>query len=362
MLHSNSSTSPAQSIEPMASGVRALRAGVGHALHQARDEYIQDVAGDLHSAAKAFRKDGLASGLAGTLDALDPIRQVAHALDAVGILPDGPVAKNIFTAAARLSVGGPLATLLAMKDAFDIHRSMPYQVPPSQWVPSPSEQYTNTCQGRVRCPDGYTPSCLVNDFQSYFAGFLTGQAACMLTALGPGCSFSGPGSKEQHCWSSVDALDGGGCFEDYVAAFMVDVIKHEQRLANRKMAELKSLNRQKKQVNGQKAMEKIASQLGKTVGSAVGTGAGGMLGMGFGSMIGEQCGKLLVNASTSKSKNPADLLKSAKDRGSELEDSRVLKMEELKNIMNRLQQMLQALSAVLKVMHDGAMSSIRNIR
>jgi hypothetical protein len=37
-------------------------------------------------------------------------------------------------------------------------------------------------------------------------------------------------------------------------------------------------------------------------------------------------------------------------------------MEELKNMMQKLQQMQQALSNVLNSMHQGAMNSVRNIR
>lgn len=363
MLHSQHYAPKIQKMDPLASGARTLASGFRNGLENAKDEYVEDVGRDFRRAGQAFEKRGLAAGVLETLDAIDPIRQSAHLLDAAGILPDGPVAKNIYTAALRLSIGGPAAHMLALKDAFDIHRAARHQrVCPSHWLPSPALHYRETCCNPKRRPLGYMDSCPIDDFSQFSRNFVIGLAFGALSKLGPGGCISGAGAHRGSRWQSTDNLDGAGCFEDYVAAFMVDVIKHEQRQANQKMAELKSLSMKKKKVNCQKAVEKIASQLGKSVGSAIGVGAGGMLGMGFGSMIGEQCGKLIVNASFSPSKNPGELLKSASDKKGELEDSRAIKMEELKNIMNRLQQMLQALSAVLKVMHDGAMSSIRNIR
>ena len=47
---------------------------------------------------------------------------------------------------------------------------------------------------------------------------------------------------------------------------------------------------------------------------------------------------------------------------SDAKESRQMLFEEMKNKMNQLQQMFQALSNVLNAMHQGAMSSIRNIK
>jgi uncharacterized protein YcfJ len=348
-------------IDSIFGGAQDVATSVGEAAKSAKNEYFMDSSADLNRAAKAYRTKGLLAGTIELADALDPINQLGHVLDAAGILPDDPVAKNIFTGASRLFMGGPVAPLLAIKDAFDVHQGIRSRGQSHQ-VMAPNERYQEICRGHKSGPVGYSESCPTKDFPSFFQSFVRNAACGALSNLGPhNESRRGERSRGGAKWGSVDALPEGACFEDFVAAFMVDVVKQEQKRARTKMNELKALDKAKKKANVQKTVSKVAKKLGQTAGSIVGGCLGGTAGMGVGSMCGEQFGQLAGNA-MNPSKDKADMLKSAEDRASEIDDSRALKMEELKNIMNRLQQMQQALSAVLNVMHGAAMNSIRNIR
>jgi hypothetical protein len=122
----------------------------------------------------------------------------------------------------------------------------------------------------------------------------------------------------------IPALPAGGCFEDLVSAFMIKTVKKMQDEAKAKMNEIKAAN-QKGKGGG-----------GKGGGGGIGGAAKGAAGGGGGA-------------------------KGAGGGGGG-DDSRNLKFEELKNIMQKVQQMQQALSNVLNTMHQGAMNSIRNIK
>jgi len=108
--------------------------------------------------------------------------------------------------------------------------------------------------------------------------------------------------------SGAPALGGKGgmMFEDMVAQFLFDVIKEMQAELKKKMAQYKTMSKSK--------------------GGGGGGGKGAAGGAGGG------------------------------------EDSRQLMFEEIKNMMQKMQQMIQSLSNILNTMHQGAMNSIRNIR
>ena len=153
------------------------------------------------------------------------------------------------------------------------------------------------------------------------------------SAFGMTKSQGGPGSR-------VAQLPPGASFEDIVAAFMVDVIDDMQKEAMAKMNQIRrSINSQNSLFGKMKgALGGLAGMAGGAAGMVVGGPIGAMIGGGLGQAVGGALGP------------GADA------------DSRNLMFEELKNIMQKLQQMLQALSNVLNTMHQGAMNSIRNIR
>ena len=169
-----------------------------------------------------------------------------------------------------------------------------------------------------------------------------------------GQSKSSSSSSSSSADSAVAKLGPGACFEDLVAAFMMDVVKDQQKQAKEKMNELKDLNSQAKSMRAQEGKSGIAQTVGSFAGGAVGLAAGGMVGAQIGSAAGGWLGKTLSSAGSSGTGENKSL--------DDVNDSRQIKMEELKNIMQRLQQMQQALSNVLNAMHQGSMNAVRNIR
>ena len=126
------------------------------------------------------------------------------------------------------------------------------------------------------------------------------------------------------------------------------------------MNELNELNKKSAQLREQKNSggSKVLNAIGKGVGWAgalIGGFYGGPAGFSVGRTVGNMAGQAISNAGS----------KSKEDINSELEtngESRQMKMEELKQIMQRLSSMQQALSNVLNTMHQGSMNAVRNIR
>ncbi len=123
---------------------------------------------------------------------------------------------------------------------------------------------------------------------------------------GGGGSDATRGASGSSGGSSLPALGGKGgmMFEDMLAQFLFDVIKEMQEELKKKMAEYKAMSK-----------------------SGKGGGGGGAQGGGGGDS-----------------------------------DSRQLLFEEIKNLMQKMQQMIQSLSNILNTLHNGAMNAIRNIR
>ena len=131
-------------------------------------------------------------------------------------------------------------------------------------------------------------------------------------------------------------LGAGASFEDLVAAFMMDTIERSQHEIEHMMRNLEKSDR--------------AGGLGLgNIGNGIGRALGGVGGFLLGGPMGGMMGGGLANA----------LMGNGATAGAE---SRQMMMEQLKNMMNKLQQMQQAMSNVLNTMHSGAMNSVRNIR
>lgn len=147
--------------------------------------------------------------------------------------------------------------------------------------------------------------------------------------------------------SEVAKLGPGATFEDLVAAFMIDTVKDMQKEIEDKMKELKKSNESRG--GGRGGYGSMLGGLGKMAGGAIGGIFGGPIGAGIGSQLGGMAGGMLGGQGAGGAQGG--------DR-----DMRQIKFEELKNLMNKLQQMIQSMSNVLNTMHQGAMNSIRNIR
>ncbi len=172
--------------------------------------------------------------------------------------------------------------------------------------------------------------------------------------------------------SYVSKLPKNATFEDLVAAFMKDVMKEQQKEVKDKMAELDKLkaDHEASKNKGSSIVNNVKSTVGKIAQTAlplVGKMAGALLGP-FGAIAGGILGSVAGNAIASSTSNGSSsssagsLTDKQKEANTDYQDSRQMMMEELKNMMQKLQQMQQALSNVLNSMHQGAMNSIRNIR
>jgi DNA-binding protein YbaB len=131
-------------------------------------------------------------------------------------------------------------------------------------------------------------------------------------------------------------LGAGATFEDLVAAFMMDTIEKSQKEIEHKMRQLEMSNN-----SGGMGFRSMLGGLGGAIGGI----GGALLGGPAGAMIGGSLGNGLMGGGATAGA-----------------DSRQMMMEQLKNLMNKLQQMQQAMSNVLNTMHSGAMNSVRNIR
>ena len=129
--------------------------------------------------------------------------------------------------------------------------------------------------------------------------------------------------------SLMARLPKPACFEDIVAAFMVDFVKDKQKEIEGKLDKLR-----KSAVEGE----------GKGAGQGIGGFFGGLLRSIplVGGLIGQGQDTATSGGGNSESRN--------------------IEFEMLKNEMQKLSQMQQAMSNVLNEMHNLAMSAIRNIR
>jgi hypothetical protein len=140
--------------------------------------------------------------------------------------------------------------------------------------------------------------------------------------------------------SRVANLPPNATFEDLVAAFMMDTMKDMQDEAKQQMDRLKRSNQARNRRGYGGMLGGLGSLGGGLLGGMVGGPVGASIGQGLGGAVGRGLG----------------------GQGAQGEDSRQLMFEELKNTMQKLQQMMQSMSNVLNTMHQGSMNSIRNIR
>lgn len=144
----------------------------------------------------------------------------------------------------------------------------------------------------------------------------------------------------------MSKLPANASFEDLIAALMMDVVKDLQEQIKQKADKLKEQSK-----GGGRGRR---GGLGGLLGGVAKIG-GGVLGGMVGGPIGAQAGSALGGAIGGG-------MGTGGQSGAGNADSRQLAFEELKNMMNKLQQMQQSLSNVLNTMHKGAMNAIQNIR
>lgn len=181
---------------------------------------------------------------------------------------------------------------------------------------------------------------------------MMGNAAGLMQGLSAGGSGIGGDAltRKAEPGSFMSKLGPNPSFEDIVAAFMMDTVKHQQEQMKKLMSEIDEKQRAKSDDGGGRrgyggALGGIAGMAGGVLGGMVGGPVGAAVGKGLGGAVGNAVGG---QGSTAQ--------------GDETGNSEALMMEKLKQMMNNLQQMQQALSNVLNAMHQGAMNAVRNIR
>ena len=217
-------------------------------------------------------------------------------------------------------------------------------------------------------------------------------------------------------WKNVQNLPSPCSFEDFIAAFMMDVVKQQQDDIKATAEKLKNLTAAKKNApkEGAEGAKKGGNPLAPGGASAQG-GVGGFLGgalkggLSFRGVLGMVRGMVQMGSKVAGMLGPkgqviamglqmmdglsgplAEQFYGAIDNmlglggkksaaassgdktpvgedgkpltKQDIEESRQMLMEEMKNSMNKLQQMQQALSNVLNAMHQGSMNAIRNIK
>jgi hypothetical protein len=153
--------------------------------------------------------------------------------------------------------------------------------------------------------------------------------------------------------ASLNALGGvGGGFEDRVFDLMIKIVKEQQ---DKIEARLKKLEEQAKAATEGGGKKKKKGGFGAVLG-VIGGVVGGVFGM---PQVGYAVGSAVGGAIDKQKQEKADR-KEAQANGSQ--ESRNIEFEMIKNEMQKLSQMQQALSNVLNSMDELAKSAIRNIK
>jgi hypothetical protein len=161
--------------------------------------------------------------------------------------------------------------------------------------------------------------------------------------------------------SAVSKLGPGASVEDLVAAFRVDTEIRNSINSNKGGGAGGAGG-----ASGGRRRRGFGSFLGGIAGiagKAIGTMYGGPVGGAVGGALGNAVGGAISGGGGGGGGGGAKGAGGAQGgKGGKGADSRNLMFEELKNIMQKISQMQQALSNVLNTMHQGAMNSVRNIR
>lgn len=261
---------------------------------------------------------------------------VARALSSRGITPDDEVTRNLIAGVLNAATLNPIA----LKDMLDIGQAVGEtkgKGAPSHSCPSPRDYIKKRGLPKRGFPvlrDGDGIEARLERIENLLKKLVAdGNVKTPMNGFGE--QIRGWGEPQ----SEVAKLGPNATFEDLVAAFMIDVMKQQQRDVKEMMAKLEQMNQKKKMAKKfDQAMGGI-KQLGGLIGAAWGP-AGGVVASQVTGMV-DNLGKEAIGHD---------------------EDSRQLLFERLKNLMQKIQQMFQSLSNVLNVMHQGAMNSIRNIK
>lgn len=389
----------AKAVEGAAKQVEKTANDIAEGAAKSLDEYTSGMDKEMNDVGEAAKKgDFLGAGLE-AIELFSPGAGMTEALSATGFLPDDPFVKNVASAAINFTVGGGLLNPATWKDMGDAAAALSaggsstsnVQPAESQTCERPSSAAAKRAKNRAKGNARSGKRAEAKDAQRAELrekAELRGELSALKRAIerleekvGDGYSSSASaaggspaeqlenvmkeiqsiisqlkgdpsgveGRFEQNSdWlkemggdpnSEVAKLGPNATFEDFVAAFMFDIAREKQQQIKEMGLEMKQLNAEKQAFKALDKMEKA----GQKIQSAALTFFGGPLG-GLASAVSE------MGAG------------GAEGQVEKIEDSRQLLFEKLKNEMNKLQEMMQALSNVLNTMHEGAMNAIRNIK
>jgi hypothetical protein len=344
-------------------GISNVAKSAKREVSRAGKEFVTHIEEDFDSISKAIDEGGFVGGAIQAADVFSPGHRLAQDLDALNIIPDDPVLKELISGGVNLATPGP-TQLLAAKDLIDAIGAMqknqppaagstiapsqgaehPSKAPPSQkgWVTGEDLVYGG---GRTHgdtggsCGGGFSVEAEVG-----CGGRFTERlqdALARLKKQGERCpGGTGPADGELEREIQKILANPNLMFEDMIfllmRAFIKDTRKEVTSIAGELRGTSKAQHADKK--DQQKLLESARAELADAQAS--------------------KDPKVIQEAS-----NKVQNLKDNMDMtAAERSDARADKFEELKQVMQRLSEMEQALSNVLNTMHEGSMAAIRNIR
>jgi hypothetical protein len=337
-------------------------------------KFIDEKSADNKDIAQAFKK-GVIPGIAETLQALSPGNNATDLFSALGVEMSPQMKSGI----SALINGGLNAVFLpaAVMDIADMMKGgnepsrislwqnefvRPHTPPP----PSSVRPGTRRPNGEViACPPGYADTkpgapkpdmstirgvestlkhlmALLEKLQGMLAGLDRVSAAnpdeteSTKTALG---------EKP----TPLDLLPPNATFEDFIFALMMTVIKDQQAEIALLGEELTQIKADRRAAHEVKKAAKTAEAGVNALGSAASAipGAGGMIAGVVTQQVSAQAANVTADAELSEQ---------------EINDSRMLLTEKLKSAIQKMQEMVTALSNIMNVMHESSMGAIRNIK
>lgn len=322
--------------------------------HRSMEELNQNIDSDRQRVVDKIANEGFLQGAVEAFDAFSPGHQAAGLLDAFNVIPEDPGLRELVSAGVNLGCG-PVGALAAAKDLMDAVGACTGADPgavanrptEAQTPRRPEDAYRAVCEGALRPMDGKDFAEIVIDGRSFSppkgSGFcgdsvadgLRGDYADIIKRIGDHWGKD----KTDQADSAIEKLlkNPNLCFEDLIFMLMRLVVKQ-----------------------GRDEVKDLAK--GLKDGRAADKGTRDAMGADIDKLRGQ----------VSSAKDPAERerlnsqLQSAIDKRAEFvsdrSESRAEVAEELKNALQKLSEMQQALSNILNTQHETAMAAIRNIR
>lgn len=329
--------------------------------HRSMDELNDGFGADMQRVIDKTANEGFLQGATEAFDVFSPGNIAAEVLDGFNVIPEDPGLKELVSAGVNLGVGmsimplGGVGMMAAGKDLMDAVGACTGADPgavanrptEAQTPRRPEDAYRAVCEGALRPMDGKDFTKIVIDGRDfsrpgsngYCGGSVTdglrGDYADIIKRIGDHWGKD----KTDQADSAIDKLlkNPNLCFEDLIFMLMRLVVKQGRD-------EVKDLAKGLK--DGRAADKETRDAMGADIDKLRGQ----------------------VSAATDPKERDRlnGQLQSAIDKRAEFvsdrSESRAEVAEELKNALQKLSEMQQAMSNILNTQHETAMAAIRNIR